>query len=107
MVMDFLQRPIPLPESKVTVHRALRRKVIRQVPSRAAGFQYVLQRTVDPLPEVHRALAPTPLRDERPDQCPLRVRQINRVSKPSRRYCCRLSTVLKGHPQLSTYSLSL
>ena len=106
MMVDLLQRPIPRPQLKVAVHRALRRKVLRQVPPLAAGFQHV-QQTVDHLPEVHRAPAPTPLarRDERPDQRPLRIRQITRVTQAVPPIPLPTLRCPQGAPPLSKYSL--
>lgn len=81
--MDFLQRPIPRPELKITVHRAARRKVLRQMPPLAASFQRI-QQTVHHLPEVRRALAPATLarRDQRFDHRPLLVAKVTRITQP-------------------------
>lgn len=106
MMVDLFQRPIPRPPLKVAVHRALRRKVLRQMPPLAAGFQHV-QQTVDHLTKVHRAPAPTPLarRDERPDQRPLRIRQITRVTQAVTPIPLPTLRRPQGAPPLSRYSL--
>jgi hypothetical protein len=68
---------------KITVHRAARRKVLRQMPPLAASFQRI-QQTVHHLPEVRRALAPATLarRDQRFDHRPLLVAKVTRITQP-------------------------
>lgn len=82
--MDALQRAIPGPEIEGAMHRALRRKVLRQVAPGAAGLQNVKQ-PVDDLSGIDLALASAPLRgrDQRRDQRPFRVRQITGIAQPA------------------------
>ena len=82
-MMDACQRPVPVPQIEILVHRRLRRKVLGQGAPLAAGRQQIENR-VQHLAHIHRARTAATLgrRDRRFDQRPLRIRQIAWVTKP-------------------------
>ena len=80
--MDLLQRAVPAPQAKISVHRAARWQVLRDVAPLAAGAQDI-HHTVDHLAHVDGTLAAAALgrRDQRPDQPPFRIGEVARIAQ--------------------------
>src|SRR6266404_4363125 len=54
-VMDAIERAVPSPQVKITVHRAARRQILRDRSPLATAAQHIHQ-TIDHLTHIHRAL---------------------------------------------------
>src|ERR1700675_4528643 len=61
-VMDAIERAVPSPQVKITVHRAARRQILRDRSPLATAAQHIHQ-TIDHLTHIHRALVPPRLAD--------------------------------------------
>src|SRR5215471_13548902 len=81
-VMNGLQRAVIIPQVKVTVDRAFRREVLRQIAPLASRREHV-HNAVDDFAYVRGALAASLFRrmDQRRDMLPFFVAQITRVSQ--------------------------
>src|SRR5215475_57602 len=81
-VMNAIQHTIALPPDKIAVHRAVRRKVLRQIAPLATGTQDI-HHAVHGRPHVDPALPTAGLgrRNQRFNIRPLVIRQIARVSQ--------------------------
>ena len=81
-LMNAIQHTIALPPDEVAVHRAVRRKVLRQIAPLATGTQDI-HHPVHGRPHVDPALATAGLgrRNQRFNIRPLVIRQIARVSQ--------------------------
>ena len=90
------QRAVPSPQLEIAVHRALRRKILRQMAPRTAGLQHIKQ------PADHRAdvdlarsAAAFGRRDQRRKDRPFAIRQIARISQ--RRSVIACSALFRPH----------
>src|SRR5208283_4753078 len=81
-VMDTIQCAVQAPVAEITIHRAARRKILRQIAPLASRTQQV-QDGVERLPHVRLAFAASPprRRNERLDKRPLLIRQVARISQ--------------------------
>jgi len=81
-VVDFLQRAVVAPQTKVVVHRAARRQILRDVAPLAVGAQDI-HHAVDHLAHVDAPLAAAALgrRHQRFDMRPLGVGQVARIAQ--------------------------
>jgi hypothetical protein len=83
IVMDAIERAVPVPQAEVIMHSAARRQALGQIAPLTAGAQDV-HHAVDHLAHVDPSLAAAPLarRNERLDKRPFLVGEITRIAQP-------------------------
>src|SRR5882757_6725117 len=82
--MDAIERAVPSPQVKITVHRAARRQILWDRSPLATAAQHVHQ-TIDHLTHIHRALVAASLgwRNLPLPQPPFLIGQIPRIAEPA------------------------